>query len=280
MRRSGDLVWMLGVAATVAMLWAPLTAQERLAFDVVSIKRTPPETRSMGFGFPPGRFITTNYAVKALLVLAYGVAGFQIGDLPGWTETERFDIDARMPPGPFTQHQRAAMIQTLLVERFKLKTHREQRGLPAYALVLARSDGKLGPALRQTKLNCDEVRARRAAGGTGPTTPEQLIECGLLPSGLPGGARRMRAQGVPISDLALALTSSLDRPVFDGTGLTGFFDLDLTFLPQAGGPATAAQSDAPSIFTAVHEQLGLKLEATTNPVDMLVIDSIERPTEN
>ena len=280
MRTSSRITQALGVAAALALLLTPLAAQEPLAFAVVSIKRTPPDTRSMGFQFPPGRFVTTNYAVRALLVLAYGVAGFQIGDLPAWTDTERFDIDARMPPGTFTQRQRAAMIQAMLADRFTLKTHRESRGLPAYALVLARNDRRLGPALVPTTLNCDDVQAKRAATGTGPTTAEQMIECGLVPSALPGGVRRIRARGVPLSDLALAITGSLDRPLFDRTGLTGGFDLDLTFLPQTVGPSTGAQADAPTIFTALQEQLGLKLEATTTPVDMLVIDSIERPTEN
>ena len=279
MSAADQLTRTLGVAAALALLLVPLAAQEPLAFEVVSIKRTPPDTRSMGFQFPPGRFITTNYAVRGLLVLAYGVAGFQIGELPAWVESERFDIDARMPPGTFTQRQRGAMIQAMLADRFKLKMHRETRGVPAYALVLARGDKTLGPSLTPTTLNCDDIRARRAAGSA-PATPEQLIECGFLPSSLPGGAQRIRAKGVPVTDLALALNRSLDRPVLDRTGLVGGFDVDLSFLPPAAGPSTGNQTAVPVIFTALQEQLGLKLEPTTTPVDMLVIDSIERPTEN
>ena len=124
MTASSHISRALGVATALALLLTPLAAQEPLTFEVVSIKRTASETRSMGFGLPPGRFMTTNYAVRALLVLAYGVAGFQIGDLPAWTETERFDIDARVPPGTFTQRQRAAMIQAMLADRFKLKLRR------------------------------------------------------------------------------------------------------------------------------------------------------------
>jgi uncharacterized protein (TIGR03435 family) len=270
----------MGVAAALTALLVPLAAQEPSAFAVVSIKRTPPDTRSMGFRFLPDRFVTTNYAVRALLVLAYGVAGFQIGDLPAWTETEHFDIDARMPPGTFTQRQRAAMLQAMLTDRFKLKTHREPRGLPAYALVLARGDQKFGPFLTSTTLNCDDIRAKRTAAGTGPTTPEQIMECGFLQSGFPDGARRMRARGVSVGELVLAIGNYVDRPVFDRTGLAGEFDLDLTFRPQAGGPSLDNKTDAPLIVTALQEQLGLKLEATTTSVDMLVIDAIERPTEN
>ena len=280
MNGSGPITRVLAMAVALGCLLMPLTAQEPPAFAVVSIKRTPPDTRSMGFRFAPDRFVTTNYAVRALLVLAYGVAGFQIGDLPAWTDSERFDIDARMPPGTFTQRQRTAMLQAMLIDRFKLKTHREQRGVPAYALVLARSDQKFGPSLTSTTLNCDDIRAKRAAAGTAPTTPEQLMDCGFFQSGLPGGARRMRARGVSIGELVLAIGNYVDRPVLDRTGTTGGFDLDLTFRPQAGGPSLDSKTDVPLIVTALQEQLGLKLEAITTPVDMLIIDSVERPTEN
>src|SRR5437870_5930994 len=103
-----------------------------------------------------------------------------------------------MPPGTFTPQQRAAMIRALLADRFKLKTHMETRELPAYTLVHARSDKKLGLALRPTTLDCAAVRAKR--NGRGPTTPEEMMECNFLSSGLPGGARRLRAQAVSSAD--------------------------------------------------------------------------------
>jgi uncharacterized protein (TIGR03435 family) len=189
----------------------------------------------------------------ALIVLAYGIAGYQIGELPGWTNDERYDIVAKMPPGTFTPPQRASMIRALLADRFKLKTHTEMREIPIYALVYERSDKKLGPALHPTTLDCAAVRAKRA--GRGPTTPEELMECNFLTSSLPGGIQRLRAQAVSLTELAAALGGLLTIPS-DRTAERSF-DLDLTSLPQVSGPR-GRPGDIPFIFNAVRE-LGLKL---------------------
>jgi uncharacterized protein (TIGR03435 family) len=172
------------------------------------------------------------------------------------------------------------MIQALLADRFKLKVHKETRELASYALVHARNDKKLGPSLLPTTLDCVAVQAGRAAAGRGPTTPEQLMECGFLTSNLPGGARRLRAKGISLSDLTGMMRTFVDRPVIDRTALTGGFDLDLSFVPQLGVPLPGDTLDVPFIFTAVEEQLGLKLESTKTPMEVLVIDAIQRPSEN
>lgn len=272
-------VWSsIRVVVASVLLLATLAAQEPLAFDVVSVRRTAPGARGGGFQNPPGQFIASNYAIRSLIVLAYGIAGYQIGDLPGWTADERYDILGKTPPGTFTQQQRTLMIRALLADRFKLKTHMETRELPVYALIHARGDKKLGPALHPATLDCAAMRAKRA--GRGPTTPEEMMECNFLTSTLPSGARRLRAQAVSLANLASMFGSFVDRPVFDRTGLTGEFDVDLTFLPQAGGPAPGDPGDVPFIFTAIQEQLGLKLESTKTPIEVLVIDAIERPSEN
>ena len=99
-----------------------LFAQAPLAFDVVSIKATPPGANGGGFRNSPGQFTTKNYAIRSLIVLAYGVAGYQVGELPAWTNTARYDIVAKVPAGPFTPQQRALMIQQMLTDRFQLKT--------------------------------------------------------------------------------------------------------------------------------------------------------------
>ena len=253
-----------------------LFAQTPLAFDVISIKATPPGASGGGFQNSPGQFTTKNYAIRSLIVLAYGVAGYQVGELPAWTSTARYDILAKLPDGPFTP--RALMIQQMLTDRFHLKTHREMSEIPSYALVYARKDGKFGPELHPTALDCNEVRAKRA--GRGPATAEEMMQCNFLPMILRTGATRLRAQGVTIAGLAAALGRYVDRPIFDRTELSGGFDLDVTFFPQVGGPSSETQADAPFIFNALQEQLGLKLEPSRTQVNVLVIDSIERPTEN
>ena len=262
----------------IALFVVPLVAQEPLAFDVVSVKRTPPGATGGGFQNSAGQFVTVNYSIRSLLVLAYGGAGYQIGDLPKWTEAERYDINAKMPPGTFTPQQRSLMIRSMLAERFQLKTHRETRDLPIYAMVLARNDRKPGPALHSGTLDCADVRAKRA--GRGPTSPAEMEQCNFLYGALPNGARRVRAQSVPLRDLASGLGQYVDHPIFDRTDLPGNFDVDLTFVPMAGGPPAGEPGDAPFIFNALQEQLGLKLELTKAPVNMLIIDNIDHPTEN
>jgi uncharacterized protein (TIGR03435 family) len=174
-----------------------------------------------------------------------------------WTNDERYDIVAKMPPGTYTPQQRSLMIRALLTDRFKLRTNKEMREIPIYALIQARSDKKLGPALHPTSLDCAAIRAKRAGSRT-PTTHEELMECNFLTSSLPGGVQRLRAQGVSLTELAAAMGRFVDHPILDRAGLTGGFDLDLMFLPQVGGPAPGDQGDAPFIFNALQEQLGLK----------------------
>jgi uncharacterized protein (TIGR03435 family) len=177
------------------------------------------------------------------------------------------------------------MLQSLLAERFKLATHKDTRELPIYSLEVARSDGRLGPQLRPATVDCEAmIAAARARGGPPPAPPapgERPI-CGIRinPGRLSGG-------GFPLSQFAATLSQFVQRIVVDRTGLSGNFDVDLTWtpdqLPQGGPPPGApplppADPNGPSIYTAVQEQLGLKLESAKGPVDVLVIDRAESPT--
>jgi uncharacterized protein (TIGR03435 family) len=150
--------------------------------------------------------------------------------------------------------------------------HNESRELPVYALVLARNDKALGPKIRQTALDCAALR-------TGPVPdPSKPSACGFRV-----GLGTMAAQGVGMNALAFTLSSSVGRVVLDRTGLSGDFDFDLSWTPDPlSGSASPAQppteANAPSIFTALQEQLGLKLEPTRGPVEVLVIDNVEQPT--
>jgi uncharacterized protein (TIGR03435 family) len=277
-----------------------------LAFEAASVKANKSGEPFIRFGgASPGRFNAVNAPVREIIRVAYNVQPFQLVGLPAWTETERFDITAKVPPDapplgppgtPGAQSPIAVMLQNLLTERFKLKAHREQREMPIYALMLARPDGKLGAALKPSPVSCEELRnqARAAARAGGPPPlptppkPGEAPQCGLMmsPVSIMGG-------GVTISNLATALGQRLGRSVVDKTGLTGEYQFVINFTPDQlppGGTAPPGQPplingaqfdpNGPSLVTAIQEQLGLKLEPQRGQVDVVVIDSIDRPVED
>ena len=161
------------------------------------------------------------------------------------------------------------MLRSLLEDRFRLSAHRETRDLPIYALVLARADGRLGPRLRQTTSDyC--AKLLEAAGKPGDTPiPTGSPACGMRPG---GNGNEVTAGAVPMNELARLLNVVSGRTVVDRTGLTGVWDFGLKWSPF---DAPAPDPDRPSIFTALQEQLGLRLDATTGPVEVLVIDRVE-----
>jgi uncharacterized protein (TIGR03435 family) len=161
--------------------------------------------------------------------------------------------------------------------------HTEMRELPVYALMLARPDGKVGPQLTTSTTDCTALlKASAGRRGLPPLAPGGRMQCGLMI-----GPQRINAGGIGLDELASALVGLVERTVVDRTGLTGKYDVQLTFQGETligpGGalispPQDAAAQNLPSLFTAMQEQLGLKLEATRGPVEVLVIDSVERPT--
>jgi uncharacterized protein (TIGR03435 family) len=174
------------------------------------------------------------------------------------------------------------MLQALLAERFGLKTHMETRELPVYLLVLARKDGTLGPQMKKADIDCAALFAAVTAGGK---MPERLPN-GNLPCGLNVRPNQglVTGNGVAMEALARNFVGGVGRIVVDKTGLPGYYDLNLTFAPEGpppppGAPPVApADPSAPSFFTALQEQLGLKLEPGRAPIQVLVIDRAERPT--
>lgn len=269
------------LAVTVlAQMVVPAMAQEGLpSFEVVSVKvnRSGSDRQSMQL-LPGGRAVVTNSLLRPLIETAYAILPQQLVGGPEWLDSERFDIVAQasenlpgsVPGGPPGRAQ--LMLQRLLVERFSLSVHTESRELPIYELVVARADGRLGPRIRRAKIDCVPLMA---AYGRGEAPMPPRSECGM--SGRPG---TVSARGARIAMFVSALAGRTDRLVVDRTGLTGGFDFDLDFSVEAGpGPASAGQ-DSVSLFTALEEQLGLKLRPVRMPVDVLVIDRVERPTEN
>jgi uncharacterized protein (TIGR03435 family) len=206
--------------------------------------------------------------------------------LPDWVMRERYDVSATSTLARPSQDQQTAMLRAMLADRCKLVAHMENREQPVYDLVLARSDGRLGPNLHPSEVDCeakaaaDRVAAEAArAAGTIPPRPSIPLNGPPSPCSLWMLANSTEG-GATMQMLARLLRTAAGRPVIDKTGLKGSYRITLPFnLISARGPETADDS-APSVFTALQEQLGLKLESSRASREVLVIDHIERPTEN
>jgi uncharacterized protein (TIGR03435 family) len=274
----------------------PGAAPDALAFEVASIKPNKSGDGRVMIGGAPGsdRYTATNVTVRQLLQISYQIQPFQIEGGPKWLDTDHFDIVAKAPaqlqallgrgqapgtgPGPMQ-----LMMRSLLAERFKLVMHNETREASIYALVKARADGKLGPRMNPSTTDCAALARGRGPGPPppGPPQPGERPPCGMF-----GGLGRFAAGAVTMPQFAQFLSQRVNRVIVDRTGLTGGFDLDLDFTPEqlpTGQLPPGVQlppADGPSIYTALQEQLGLKLDSQKGPVDVLVIDRIEQPTDD
>jgi uncharacterized protein (TIGR03435 family) len=291
---------------------SPLHAQDADSpvFEVASVKRNKSGDGRVTMGFQPGgRYTAINIAPRMLVLQAYQIQPFQLLGAPDWLTSDRFDIIAKaegnIAPGP--NGPLPLMVRALLADRFRLVVHHEVRELPIYALVKTRSDGRLGPQLNPAAVDCAAARGGPSppggpAGPGGPDAPGGRFGRGpdgpaLGPGGRPLcgqmiGPANIAAGGVSMAQVATLLAGRVNRVVVDRTGITGTFDLDLNWTPDQmpqpppgalppGAPALPPiDPNGPSIFTAVQEQLGLKLESTEGPVDVLVIDRVEPPTED
>ena len=296
----------LFVTAAALVVAAGLAAQSPQppaggpAFEVASIKPNTSGDGRVMMQNQPGRYIATNVSLRLLIRNAYQLQDFQIAGGPGWVSSDRFDINAKVPdefrgmapPAPGSgPSPLGLMIRALLAERFKLVVHNETKDAPIYALVLARSDGKLGPALKKSETDCAATfgagpgRGRGPMPPPGPPQPGESIRCGIRI-----GPGNLLMGGSPLSQFANSLGNFTGRIVLDRTGLTGDYDINLTWTPDQmaqrppGAPdplinGAAVDPNGPSLFTAVQEQLGLKLDSQRGSVDVLVIDRAEKPVE-
>ena len=236
---------------------------------------------------PGGRMTVTNMPLRVLITFAYQLQQQQLIGGPSWVANDRFDIVAKMEgdpapvaPGAGPDPLMLAM-RTLLTERFKLVTHKETRDLDVYALTVARPDGKLGTAIKPSTTDCAALMAGRRGGGPPPAPPDPN---GPVVCGLRGNIGRISMGGFLVSEFARSLQGLAGRLVIDRTGLKGPYDLELTFQQdRPNGPLPPGielppvDPNAPNLFTALQEQLGLKLESTKAPIEVLVIDSVEQP---
>jgi uncharacterized protein (TIGR03435 family) len=257
-------------------LAAASNAQQR-SFEAASVKANRSGSTEIHFGMPGGgRFTVTNAPLREIIRDAYNIADFQIVEAPDWARVERYDIVAKADGSP-EPGEMFAMMQTVLADRFKLKVRREKRELPVYELVRARADGSLGPRVRTSTTDCVALLAA-ARQGT-PLPPSNRVLCGAR-----GGPGKLTVGGMTMDQLAGILWPRVGRTVINRTGIEGSYDLDLDFAPAAPAgvqpPALdIVGADAPSIFTAVQEQLGLRLESAKAPVDVLVVEHVERPSD-
>ena len=268
-------VWIGLLHAPLLHAQTPVTNQQ---FEVASIKpNNSGENNHSIRTRPGGRMVASNASLWALITAAYQVQDYQISGGPPWLKSANFDIDARGAVKPNTpiDDQISQMSQSLLADRFQLRLHREAREMPIYALLVAKNGPKLVPALGG---NCFDPRA-----GIPPPTPDAR-PCG----GFNMNRDTMLGSGVPMARMALALSRVVGRPVVDKTALAGTFDITLRWTPDetqaflASTQPAAAPPDTsgPSIFTALQEQLGLRLESQKGPVEVLVIDSAQLPSAN
>jgi uncharacterized protein (TIGR03435 family) len=271
---------------------------EPATFDAATIKPNASGEMRVSMRFlPGGSYEASNVTLRSMIQQAYGMAEFQVLGGPDWLATERYDILAKSPEGA-TQAGFLPRLQALLTERLALQTRRETREAPVYALVLARSDGRLGPQLKPSAVDCTPAARGRADQPPVPPPGRQMPPampplgevrpCSMMRSG-----SRVSGGGQTMAALTASLQNNTGRIVIDRTGLAGAFDFDLEFTPDpaltgrgpggglpglADNPLPAGQ-DALSIFTAVQEQLGLKLESTRAPVDVLIIESAQKPQD-
>lgn len=278
MIRATVVLAFVGVAVLSAQSPRPVGPEP--AFEVASVRhnRTGNQADLFLHSGPTG--IAATYVTVAMLINhAYGFRRDRILGGPEWLDSERFDINARSSSDA-SDPEIASMLRSLLSERFKLVVRMENREQPVYALVLARSDGRLGPNLRPTG-DCvgGTVSAVTPSPGGAPNRLSPQLPCGLRRfydvnlTTISGGARTM-------DDLARALDGVGGRAVMNRTGLTGTFDFDLRYAPASAVASGTSNIDLADVFTAVQEQLGLKLDSQRGQVEFLVIDSVEMPTPN
>jgi len=251
------------------------------AFEVASVKpNTSGDGRVLMSPQPGGRLNLVNVPLRLMIRYAYRVQDFQVVGGPDWLSTARFDVVAKAEGGNPSQEELQLMLRSLLADRFKLVVRPDKREMPTYSLVPARADGKTAAQLRKSDANCGPATAPSA-----PPAPGQLPSCGSML-----GFGNLKARGSTMAALASTLSTFAGRIVVDRTGIAGGYDVDLNWTPdqiprpvgdqpvQVNG--VTIDPNGPSLFTALQEQLGLKLESARGPVDVLVVERAEKPAED
>ena len=239
----------LQACALIAAFALPLHAQQP-SFEVASIKRNVDGPGRSGTNtLPGGRISITNKTLRSIVQVAYGAVDIEVVGGPDWLDNDRWNILATAPSGTAADAPLEPMLKSLLEDRFKLRAHIEKRERPIYAMVFTRGDRQLGPKLHLT--SCTGPLCGTTSANTN----------GIISGTIRGGARTME-------DLGRSLSNYAERRVMDRTGLEGSYDFELSWSQEV------------PIFTALQDQLGLKLDAQRAPVDVVVVDSADRPVED
>jgi uncharacterized protein (TIGR03435 family) len=267
-------VVLLGTVATNAR--QPATGGP--VFDVVSIRPSPGSVRLGNHRERPGGgYLLEKGTAEDVIAYAYAIAPANVIGLPGWASRDVYDITATGSAASPTLDDRRAMVRAMLAGRFRLRAHEETRDQPSFDLVAARTDGRLGTGLNRYEVDCEALaradREARAAGATPAFDPKQP-QCSvrMTRTGLTGQ--------MSMDMLANVLRAVVGRSVVDKTGLAGTYRVQMEFDASIGVSADSQANAGPSVFQALQEQLGLKLEPSRASAPVLVIDAIERPTEN
>jgi uncharacterized protein (TIGR03435 family) len=278
----------------VVMLSATVSASaaaQAWRFEVASVRAGgTPGLPPLVSVLPGGRVSAPNSTLRELIRSAYGVDDDRILGGPDWVARARFAVEAKAERTDATPSQLQAMLADLLAERFRLEVHLERRELPVFVVTLAHGDGHLGPALRRAGVACEPITPPPGVPPPPPPPPGGSLRRPLVPANaglrcptlfFPGW---IAGRAITMAQLAPRLGPYAGRPVIDRTHLDGEFDFDLAYTPEQppnfNGAALPPTADGESLFTAVREQLGLRLEAGRAPLDVIVIDGAERPSEN
>jgi uncharacterized protein (TIGR03435 family) len=263
--RSMSSVVLVLAAVSLAAAQVPPAAKLPPRFEVASIRPSAGTGLSRINSEPGGRYLVVNFPLVDVITSAFDLRSFQLVDVPRWVQVEKFDIIASTGRDEYLSVvAMRPLIQTLLAERFQLEVSREQRDTLTYALVRLRPD-TLGPQITPTKADCSTPESR---------DPSKPGSCGIRMS-VPGS---ITAKGTPLNSLARFLIGSTNTFVDDETGVTGAYDFTLKWNPTLTDDTAAF--DRVSVFTAVQEQLGLRLEPRRKAVEVIAIKRIERPSEN
>jgi bla regulator protein blaR1 len=238
------------ISVAICLIIPHVQSQTPPSFTVSSVKRNSSVNASSSSSYLPGGGFSARFTTLGRLILnAYRIKDYQLSGGPSWINSERYDVDAKAEGNP-NRDQVRLMVQSLLAERFQLKVRQDNRELPIYTLLLAKSGVKFEKA------------------------PDRAT------NGFDVGTGRLTGYGVSMAELADQLSRFLDRPVIDRTGIVGSFDLKLQYAPVVQANPTSPAPSAPDIVTAIEEQIGLRLEATKAEIEVLVIDHAEKPSEN
>lgn len=255
-------------------------------FDVVSIKRLAPGTGGSSQTMSPDTYYRAPVRALELISEAFKTQRVRIFGAPGWASTLEYEIKAKIPPNSPASDV-PLMLRDLLMERFGLQVHTEQRNVRFFALSTMTPE-KLGPKMRRTAVDCEAIEAeRKRSGKSAPlirSTPVEQPVCTrfIIQRRAASGDTLLRynASGITMAQLADWLVTFVGAPVVDRTGLVGRFDVDVEHVSQRSAVPDASTSDAPSAFAAVQDQLGLRLDSVRGALDVIIVDGLHEPSEN